>query len=387
MEEIKYASVIPLIGGMTIGNREATGKDPEFFASYDAFLDNERLLHNYMPNVKKYDIEKDDISELKGQIQFASTVCPCAGLSMMNASNRGADAPQNEWMFKSAHAILEKISPEVFFGENAPGLYSNLGKNVADKLYEIGKQHGYSFSLIRTNTALHGIPQNRIRTFYFYWKGNRAPIMNFYKRDSSHFLEYLKEIPADAMHHEPVSEKQKDISMNFVKEKLGEENIFVGSSTVDLIFKSGLYESYLDYLSNLGEQDTLEKMKYIKSKLDNGKGYWDGYPHLVSKEEHEIGSVTGRSMDRAIHPVEKRAFTYREYMHLMGMPHDFELLDPKKDLNKIAQNVPTCTARDWTYEVIKFIKGELQLSNTDYLRQNNITQITENTQKKVSQLF
>jgi site-specific DNA-cytosine methylase len=93
-------------------------------------------------------------------------------------------------------------------------------------------------------------------------------------------------------------------------------------------------------------------------------------------------------MDRAIHPVEKRSFTYREYMHLMGMPHDFQLLDPKKDLNKIAQNVPSCTARDWTLEVVKFVKGELKISDTDYLRQNNITQTNEISKlKKASQVF
>ena len=35
VEIFRWATVVPLIGGMTIGNREATGKDPEFFASLD----------------------------------------------------------------------------------------------------------------------------------------------------------------------------------------------------------------------------------------------------------------------------------------------------------------------------------------------------------------
>jgi len=34
---MKYCNIIPLIGGMTIGNRQATGNDPEFIVSWDAF--------------------------------------------------------------------------------------------------------------------------------------------------------------------------------------------------------------------------------------------------------------------------------------------------------------------------------------------------------------
>ena len=37
MAKMKYATIIPLIGGMTVANKKATGKDPEFLISWDAF--------------------------------------------------------------------------------------------------------------------------------------------------------------------------------------------------------------------------------------------------------------------------------------------------------------------------------------------------------------
>ena len=37
-------------------------------------------------------------------------------------------------------------------------------------------------------------------------------------------------------------------------------------------------------------------------------------------------------------------------MHLMGLPHDFTI-DSAKNINHIAQNVPTCTARDYAEQV------------------------------------
>jgi site-specific DNA-cytosine methylase len=372
-DQIRYASVVPLIGGMTIGNKLAFGNDPEFFASYEAFADNEKLLHNYMPDVPRFDIEKDQFDDYFGELDVVSAVCPCAGLSMMNASaSRGADAPQNQWMFKTADFVLEKLQPRVFFGENAPGLYTNLGREVADKLYEKAKKNGYSFSLIRTNTQLHGIPQRRVRTFYFFWNSRTAPVMNYYDTPSKHWLEYLKEIPQDATHQDGVADKSKEISYVYLREKLPAEKLFINRSTVEIILNEGLYEDYVKYLTKRGYDEEAEKITYIKEKLDMGKGFWNSFPHLLDKDTPVSGPVTGRSMDRLIHPVEQRTFTYREYMHLMGMPHDFQLLDPKKDLNKVAQNVPTCTARDWSLEIKKFLKGELSLSDTDYLRQDNI---------------
>ena len=41
------------------------------------------------------------------------------------------------------------------------------GKDLVYKLREIGEESGYTFSMIRTNTELHGLPQRRVWTFNF----------------------------------------------------------------------------------------------------------------------------------------------------------------------------------------------------------------------------
>ena len=69
-------------------------------------------------------------------------------------------------MRKSYDSISKKYissKSKVLFGENAPGLYTNTGKGVVDKLKEIGEKYGYAFSLLKTNTFFHGIPQKRER--------------------------------------------------------------------------------------------------------------------------------------------------------------------------------------------------------------------------------
>jgi len=55
----------------------------------------------------------------------------------------------------------------------------------------------------------------------------------------------------------------------------------------------------------------------------------------------------------------------------MGLPHDFEMAD-RKQLNAIAQNVPTCTAKDMTTQVVEYLKGNLVLAENTFLMQNNL---------------
>ena len=74
-------------------------------------------------------------------------------------SARGADAVQNDWMLKSAQFVLSFIKPKCLWGENAPGLFDNPGKDLVEKLRQIAESHSYSFSLVKTNSELHGLPQ------------------------------------------------------------------------------------------------------------------------------------------------------------------------------------------------------------------------------------
>ena len=57
---------------------------------------------------------------------------------------------------------------------------------------------------------------------------------------------------------------------------------------------------------------------------------------------------------------------------MMGFPEDFELVGGRSKLNHIAQNVPTCTARDITYEVMKYLDDDLDDSGLPFMRQNNV---------------
>ena len=63
-----------------------------------------------------------------------------------------------------------------------------------------------------------------------------------------------------------------------------------------------------------------------KKALPGKKGYWD---HSVRLYYDYIGSLYGKTMTSAVHPTENRFLNIRELLHLMGMPHEFEIDNPK----------------------------------------------------------
>lgn len=386
--EIKYASIVPLIGGMIFGMKQIINHDPEVIFSYSPFASNDRILRDYMPNVPYIELDKGgSLPQQSYNLDIVGALCPCSGLSQLNsAASRGANAPQNDWMYFTAEFVMENIKPKVFWGENAPALYGSVGLPVANRLRSIGEKNGYSMTLLRTDSTKHGVPQKRVRTFYFFWKDSTCPILNWHDVQAPTLTEFFKKMPFDWLDKDEVKQKTdallNDPLYQWLKKIHGDEwrNHVkeVGKSLMDVVLMSGRAEEYLEFVQN-GDftAEAYNRAKHAKYKREIGKNYWDFSPFIPGDA---TGALTGARMN-AIHPFEDRFLTYRELAHLMGLPGDMKL--PIDAPGKIFQNVPSWTASDWTFEVVKFLRGELQDSGRKFLKQDNIQQkIEEETSMK-----
>jgi len=383
-KEVKYAAIIPLIGGMVLGAKKALGYDPEYMLSYEAFGSNDSHCRTNFSDVPYGLISEDGVNFDKpyaaalNDVDVVVSLCPCAGLSALNSSTkegsekaRGSDAIQNEWMYKSSEYILENVQPRVLWGENAPGLYTALGKGVADKLYEIGKRHGYAFSIIKTSTAFHGIPQKRVRSFYFFWKADTAPILEWITRETPSLEEYLAQAPEgpysnryfmkEDFREDPLYNWLKDVQGKTILQAAQEGN----RSVLIYIFREmERVNSALEYLRESASPKAEAYIRLIERALQ--KRVWDSTPHINSGD---IPAVVGRTLQLAVHPTEERWLNIQEIMWLMGMDENFELAHD--GFQQISQNVPVNTAADWMGQVVKWLKGELQDSGVDYFKQDN----------------
>jgi len=392
---IKHGSIVPLIGGMAVANKKATGVDPSFILSYPAFEANDSHCVKNFPNSPYIVIDPeenrlpDEDGDLFNEVDIMSTVCPCAGLSMLNSNTtgtakaRGGDAAQNEWMYKSARLVLEQIRPRVFWGENAPGLYTEMGKKVVEKLREIGKEFGYSFSVVKTDTFLHGIPQHRMRTFYFFWRDSEAPILGFHKKEAPMLEEYLNQVPANASHMDRyfgIGEIKDVPWFKFAQEKGWDTRKLIDSrykTMLHWVMGENMLDEMLTWAEERNEEGVAKFINHIKNKQAQNLGWWDGSP-LIFKEATNAIIAKNAAI---IHPGKDRGITIREAMHLMGLPHDFEMTNVW--MNHICQNVPVNTATDWTSEIVRFLKGEITDFGGEFVKQNNISQRVDYTEKTV----
>ena len=411
---MKYITFIPLIGGMAIANMQATGKKPEFVLSYDAFAKNESNLKNYWPDVDWHLLDAEtnqlveDVELDYSDIDFVSSVCPCAGMSGLNCANRGADNAANNWLYKSAEYILGTIKPKVYFGENAPGLYSEQNVKVLNKLREYGRQYGYAFTIYKTDTYRHGIPQHRMRTFFFFWKGECCPQMDWYNHPSElPFEEWIldKNVGTQTTHLKNYGTTSVYPEMRWIMEtrcdndyskyvamfhKLNDENSI--RTPYEYIEHNNLWQEYRDWLVNdpnkdkpmhgQGKRTPMYYIDYRWGKVKQGLGYFAPQP-IVYKGA--ANAVISKNMWWTLHPIENRYLTTREIMSLMGLPNDFELIT--KNLQQVTQNVPVCTAKDMTDQVIKFVNGELPMTPYNFIKQNNLQQKIDKIDYKDPDLF
>lgn len=393
---IKFGTIVPLIGGMSVANAKTVGNDPAFFLSYPAFAGNDSHAVNYFKKTPYLVIEGEENILPKTKkavfedVDFVSAVCPCAGLSLLNSNNgssgkaRGSDAVQNEWMYKSAEVVLEQVRPKVFWGENAPGLYTTMGAGVVEKLREIAKRNGYSFSLIKTDTFLHGIPQHRHRSFYFFWKDSEAPILNFYKREAPLLKDYLEEIPEGCTLMDKsfgLGSLEDNQWMKFLKLKnydIKDALVSPSLTMLQLFWRQGWINEAIEWARENEMNEVLRLCERSVAKAADNKGVWDSSPLLFNEATNAIIAKNSG----IVHPNGERGLTVREAMHLMGLPHDFDLTGGH--WNHICQNVPVKTASDWTTEVVRFIKGEITEFGGDFVKQNNETQKIDYQEKTVS---
>ena len=171
-EQLTWIPVIPLIGGFALGAEKALGKPPEFVSSLDGFWKNDSQYMNYQNETLGRDIEYRVLDPLdrsfKEKINIVVGTPPCAALSQLNRGSgdaKGSGCAKNEFMYIVAEQGIHCYNADVIIIENAPALYTDKGKDVANKLTNIAHSSGYSISFYKTSTHYHGIPQSRDRCF------------------------------------------------------------------------------------------------------------------------------------------------------------------------------------------------------------------------------
>ena len=362
--------------------------DPEWIASWsDSFGANDQYCLKYFDKTPFYNLDEGNYPAK--HVDIVTCLPPCAGLSMANTTSgdkannpRGCSAPSNMHMYNGAEFAMTKIKPKAMMVENAPALYSKMGEEFAERINSLARSHGYSMSLIKTTSINHGVPQERTRSFFFLWQGNKVPLLAPIKRDFKPFHKFLKE--GRFAPSEPVSTKgapSSDPLWQFIENKYGgctKQDILSKvaatrmTSTWNVIYESGWLEEATRVVR---DERTNRWLNYTLEKKKAGKNIMDGSMKLAW---FRTQSLMWKSLPHLMHPYEDRWLTVAEGLGLMGFPDDYaaKVSIPTKHSNVICQNVPACTAKDWVEEITSALNGErewVETPNGAILRQNNTT--------------
>ena len=279
---MKYASIVPLIGGETIAMQNVVGKKPEYILSYSAFEANDsQLVEYYDKQVPYYHLDGDMPSSLS-RVDVINTVCPCAGLSSLSPSASSTNA-NNDWMLATARYVLGDLKPKVFWGENAPRLASKMGEPIVETLRKIGRENGYTFSIYKTKSILHGLSQVRDRTFYFFWEGNKIPKISYIHRNHERIEDTIRKVELREDDPMNILTNKRTPSENpfykYVLEELNggithsqfQDKIVRSTNPLDEIEKAGVkYRAVSKWMTKHGYENEAGKCIRMHDKLASG---------------------------------------------------------------------------------------------------------------------
>jgi site-specific DNA-cytosine methylase len=375
-----HATIVPLIGGMPLAQSNVLKKRPEYILSYSAFKANDSQLLNYYNNEVPY-ILLDEGGIAPFSVDIVTATCPCAGLSTLSPSS-SSNNPTNDWMVKSAKYVLEHVKPKCLWGENAPALATNAGKPVVARLNEIAKANGYVLSLYQTKSLLHGLSQVRNRSFYFFWKGNKIPKFSWFNRENEKIEDAIRNVVlSDDDPMNVLVRKDKPTENPFYRYVLEvfhegklnhsefQNSLTKTTNPMSYLEDNGVtYREIGEWMTAQGFEKLSLRCETIHQKLSEGQNIMR---KIVEIPKDYIGAFVGHLPHYLAHPDEDRYLTYRECLSIMKMPHDFVLVNAKKNLNMVCQNVPVTTAEDMAREVVFALDGNRPQDSYEWFNQNN----------------
>lgn len=348
---MKHAHIVPLVGGAAIGASLALQSNPEYIASWEVFAKNDAYCKEYFKHTPFYTIAANNKTAMNQdkkiislnklpRVDLITCVPPCSGLSTATPNtSRGCAAPQNEHMLNVAEFGMQTKTLVILI-ENAPTLYSKGGEEFAVKFLPLCKKYGYVMQLLKTSTILHGLPQNRVRSFCILYKGKQLPEFEWIKKPYKPLYDWKpvkNSMPAKDW--DPAEDEILDV----IKKHVQAKSFGIMLDYIAAEYDNNPVSAWKVFCDRkIKHRFKTEPYRYMQRTMESGAGIMDRSPYLVY--DH-CNALMWKSAHKMLNPAEpSRQFNIRELMNLMGLPKDFKEV-PAKDVNVIFQNVPVNTVR------------------------------------------
>lgn len=355
-----YIDLFAGCGGLSLGLHNAGWKG--LFAiekNPDAF---KTLKHNLIDNRKHFDwptwlpqesieidtaiqLHKDNLHNLKNQVDLVAGGPPCQGFSMAGRRNEN---DQRNNLIKSYIDFIKIVKPKILFFENVKGFTMEFKKNK-DKGKEYSSyvenalnRAGYHVKGELVNFGEYGIPQKRTR---FILVGMRKDLANSSKELTETFFTTIKE-----NRHSFLSNKNLTVNTNLqdaisdllkangLKESPDTKSFQAGvyskiKSTYQVLMREGIQNKIADsHRFPKHRPDIIEKFDIILNTCRKNKDIdiktrerFNIKKHTIIPLDKDDKSPTITTLpDDYIHYSEPRILTVREYARIQSFPDWFQ---------------------------------------------------------------
>ena len=136
---------------------------------YKGMESRNKVKQSYMAN---YEIDEDnfhwnvaflDGKQYRNQVDLFVGGSPCQSFSLVG-KQRGLEDTRGTLFYEYAR-LIDEIKPKVFIYENVRAVISHDSGKTWEKMQQVFRELGYSFSWTVLNAKNYGIPQNRERLF------------------------------------------------------------------------------------------------------------------------------------------------------------------------------------------------------------------------------
>lgn len=321
------------------------------------------------------------LSQQIKQMDIIFGIPPCRFLSMLNVKHDHKALGDSQNCMIDIAKQAARYQPKVFCFQNAPR-FSSAKQALQWAIPELMKSlPGYNFTIYKTTTLNHGLPQKRQRTFFLAYKGPHR-FFNVYKhKDNPVKIDDLISDLNQQVDQSPYICRSQNKLQRWMRKGCQKitshqsiQNWFYWKQLMhyckdpnrslmwQMTYKGEDYGyNWKKMLRQVKGQKDHQKLKrifqYAQMKMSKGFGYWDSSPMLASGSH--INAIISKNAYRLVHPSKKRLLTLRQLRRFMGVPDRFTFHQKNRSaaLHYLTQNVPSFTYADVRQQCKKHVDG------------------------------
>ncbi|MGO4972401.1 DNA cytosine methyltransferase [[Clostridium] aminophilum] len=270
-------------------------------------------------------MDENEIRERIGDLSSIDVIIggpPCQGFSNANKNYVELDDPRNKLFFEFVK-FVDMASPKVVLIENVPQIITKNGGYAKQRITEIFTERGYSVSNAILDASEYGVPQKRLRNFFFIVKGKEFDVHSILKSE-------IRPTVKDAIGELYQFENDEKNNRTLVDKPCGEYQKYIRSNdgyvpNHDIHYPAQIQQKRISFVPQGGNwRDVPEELwQTSRTTTTNRTNRHSSAYKRLKEDDVSVTIDAGNQHSNYYHPIYNRIPTVREAARIQSFPDEF----------------------------------------------------------------